>query len=71
MYTRYREAVDRLGLTDYEVAKMAGLSVSTLYEWRSRIKDSPQSTLSVENARKVAKVLGLTLDELLAEEGGE
>lgn len=71
MYTRYTEARERLGISDYEVAKLSGVSVSTIYEWLARTKQNPGANLSVDNARKVAKVLGITLDELLAEEGGE
>lgn len=71
MYTKYREAVDKLGISDFEVAKQAGIPVSTIYSWLGREGEKPKSTLSVENARKLAKFLGITLDELLAEEGGE
>ena len=71
MYTKYREAVDKLGISDFEVAKQAGIPVSTIYSWLGREGEKPKSTLSVENARKLAKVLDITLDELLAEEGGE
>lgn len=71
MYTKYREAVDKLGISDFEVAKQAGIPASTIYSWLGREGEKPKSTLSVENARKLAKFLGITLDELLAEEGGE
>lgn len=71
MITRYREAVEKLGISDYEVAKLSGVPDATLYDWIKRAADKPASTLSVENARKLAKFLGITLDELLAEEGGE
>lgn len=71
MITKYREAVEKLGISDYEVAKLSGIPDATLYDWIARAKERPESTLSMANAVKVAKVLGITLDELMAEEGGE
>ena len=69
MYTRYREAVTRQGLTDYEVAKRAGIPTSTLYMWRGRVKESPDAKLGGKNAVKLAKFLGIPLEEFMAEEG--
>lgn len=71
MYTRYREAVTKLGITDYEVAKKSGISDATLYDWINRAKENPDSNLSLANAMKLAKFLGLSLDELMGKEGEE
>ena len=34
MYKKYAELRDKIGVTDYEVAKQTGISTSTLTNWK-------------------------------------
>ncbi len=64
---KYQAAKAERGLTDYQVAKMAGLPESTLYDWVGRMAEKPYSTMSVGNMLRVAQALGITLDDLIGD----
>ena len=62
MYKNYEKIRDAHGYTDYRVAKETGISTSTLSEWKSNI-----SKPKVDKLLKIAKLFGITLDELVGE----
>lgn len=53
------KAVRRTGLAQYELARKMGTSEAAISKW---LKGTRRPT--PENARKLAKLLGLTLDEI-------
>lgn len=57
MYDKYAEIRDKLHLTDFKVSQGAGVSRSTLSEWKNG-KHVP----NVENLKKIADYLGVPLD---------
>lgn len=56
MYEVYAKIRDKRGLTDYDVAKMCGISQSALSRWKTG-KSSP----SKKTRYKIAQVLGIPL----------
>lgn len=62
MYERYAEIRDRLGLTDYAVAKKAGIGRATLSEWKSGTYKPKHDKLV-----KIAAVLGVSVEEMTGE----
>lgn len=61
-YLKYRQLADEKGgMSDYMIAKKAGFSQVTLTDWRKG-KSMPK----VDKLQKVAAVLGVKLEELLA-----
>ena len=62
MYKSYVRIRDERGLTDYEVAKRAGFSAGTLSDWKAG-----RYTPKLDKIRKIAEVLGVTIDELAKE----
>ncbi len=65
--TKYQKARDALGMSDYQVAKAAGVPESTLYDWLGRMEEKPYLTMSVPNMLKVAQALGVTLDQIVGD----
>lgn len=57
MYDRYCKFRDDKGLTDYKVAKLAGIGQSTLSDWKNG-RSSPKT----EKLKKILDVLGVSLD---------
>lgn len=58
-YERYAKIRDAKGYTDYRVAKLSGVSQSTLSEWRAgRYKPK------MEKLQKIAEALGVPLIEM-------
>lgn len=55
-YTHYRDAA---GLSDYQVAKITGVSRTTFSEWKNG-----RYTPKDDKRKKIAEVLGVTLAEL-------
>lgn len=63
MYKKYAELRDKIGVTDYEVAKQTGISTSTLTNWKyGRYKPKFDKLLIL------AKYFGVPV-EYFAEEG--
>ena len=62
MYSNYVKLRDSKGLTDYQVAKLAGIERSTLYEW-GRGTYTPK----LDKMSKIAKALDVTLIDLIGE----
>ena len=62
MYETYVKRRDSKGMTDYQVAKLAGIERSTLYEW-GRGTYTPK----LEKLSKIAKALGVSLFDLIGE----
>lgn len=69
MYARYAEIRDERGLTDYEVCKKAEITQSIFSDWKKRSETDPSASLSIKNLQKVAKVLEVSLDDLMKETG--
>jgi len=59
MYDKYAEIRDSKGLSDYAVAKGAGLGRSTLSDWKNGLH-----TPNFENMNKIAAFLGVSLEYL-------
>ena len=57
MYEKYAELRDKMGLSDYSVAKKAGIGRSTLSDWKNG-KHVP----NVTNLQKIASVFGVPFD---------
>ena len=57
MYERYCKLRDAKGLTDYKVAKLAGIGQSTLSDWKKG-RSAPKN----EKLKKILDVLGVTMD---------
>lgn len=64
---KYEAIRDAKGITDYEVMRRAGIEKSTFYTWRKRSETNPFLTMSVSNMVKMAKALGVTLEELVGD----
>lgn len=62
-YNNYLELRDKKGLTDYKVADKSGVSRSTISEWKTG-----EHTPNLENLKKIAISLNVTLDDLVKEE---
>ena len=60
MYDIYAKLRDERGLTDYSVAKETGILAQTLYDWKSG-----RSTPKIDKMVKIAKLFGVTIDDLL------
>ena len=62
VYKKYVQLRDERGVTDYEVAKKAGISPSSLSNWKAgRYKPK------VDKLKKIADYFGVTLEVLIAE----
>ena len=59
MYEIYCKVRDRLGLKDADIAREAGITKSTFSDWKNG-RSCPKD----EKLRKIAKVLGVTVDYL-------
>lgn len=59
MYEIYCKVRDRLGIKDADVAREAGITKSTFSDWKNG-RSCPKD----EKLRKIAKVLGVTVDYL-------
>ena len=59
-YSTYEAIRAERGMKDTDVAKKAGLSPSTLSEWKTG-----KLTPGLESARKIARALDVTIDELI------
>ena len=64
MYEDYSKIRDSLGLTDYAVAKGAGIGRSTLSDWKSGAH-----TPNPQNMKKIADFLGVSVDYLMTGRG--
>ena len=62
MVARYREARDSRGMTDYQVAKKAGIPKSTLYDWLRRARKNPEKDAGMTPAHVVAIARALSVD---------
>lgn len=58
-YETYAMLRDAAGLTDYQVAKLAGISRPTLSDWKAG-----RYTPKDDKRRKIAEVLGVSIDAL-------
>lgn len=57
MYNRYREFAKAMGLTDYRVSQLSGVSRACLSEWHQG-----RHQLSLGNRYKISLVLGTDVD---------
>lgn len=64
---KYEAIRDAKGLTDYQVAKNAGIEKSTFYTWRQKGEDNPGLTMNVANMMRLATALGVTIEEIVGE----
>ena len=67
MYAKYAKVRDQVGMTDNEVAVQAGIRASTIYDWKQRSAEKPDSEMSVPTLVKVAAVLGCKIEDLIGE----
>lgn len=65
---RLREARERVGMTQVELAEKVGVHVATVTLWENRRNRRPVAT---KHMHKLAEVLGMRVSELLGEESGE
>ena len=63
MYNDYRMFRDFKGLTDYKVAKAAGINRSTFSDWKSG-----RSAPKLDKLRKIAEVLEVPVEFITGEE---
>ena len=61
-YENYEKIRQERGVSDYKVAGDAGISRSTISEWKTGAH-----TPSLENLQKIAKALGCSVGELIGE----
>ena len=60
MYEKYARLRDERGLTDYMVAKEAGLSTATLSNWKNG-----RYTPKVDKMLRIAAVLNVPLEQIV------
>lgn len=60
MKEKYIKLRDARGMTDFQVSKETGIPPTTLYDFVKR----DNGNLSIENAKKIAKLFNVTLDFL-------
>lgn len=60
MYEKYAAIRDEKKLTDYAVAKAAGIGASTFSDWK-KARSKPK----LEKLMKIAAVLNVTIEELI------
>ena len=61
MYEKFRKLLKKKHLTVYRVSQMSGVSQSVLSDWKNRTNGK----LSVDNLKKLADALGVTVDYFL------
>lgn len=61
-YPRYASIRDSQGLRDYDVAQASGVPASTISDWKRGL-----SQPTVEKLIKIARVLGVTVEELVGD----
>jgi transcriptional regulator with XRE-family HTH domain len=66
MYKKYAQLRDERDLTDYQVAVRAGIPQSSLYDWKQRSEKREDATISVNALAKIAAVLEVKVDDLIA-----
>lgn len=58
-YESYAVVRDKIGASDAEVARKAGITKSTMSQWKGGYFEP-----KIEKRRKIAEVLGVTVDQL-------
>lgn len=66
MYDRFRQLLEKNGITPYKVAKDTGISPSTLSDWKTG-----RSTPKTDKLLKIANYFGVTIEYLLGSESNE
>lgn len=64
LYTKYVELRDKAGVKDFTVSKETGIPSSTFTDWKKG-KSKPK----LEKLMKIAKFFGVSVEELISEEG--
>lgn len=60
MYEKYARLRDAKGMTDYAVAKLTGISPSTLTDWKKG-----RTVPKADKLKILAELFGVTIEELL------
>lgn len=60
MYRKITNLMDKRGITFYRLSKVTGISLTTLYRWKSADKFNP----TFKSMCKIADALDVSLDEL-------
>ncbi len=60
MYGKFLKLITEQGLTPYKVSKETGISQVTLSDWKAG-----RSTPKVDKLQKIAKLLGVKIEDLL------
>ncbi len=68
---KYEAIRDAYGLTDYQVAKTAGIEKSTFYTWRQKGEENPKLTMNVANMLRLAAALRVTIEEIVGDQEEE
>lgn len=66
MYEKFRQIIEKKGMTAYRVAKDCGIPAMTLYDWKAGRTKPKTDKLS-----KIAKYLGVTIEDLIELDGEE
>ena len=69
MYPKVEELMKQRGVNIVMLSQATGIPPTTIYDWKRRSKlESQPVYLSAENLQKVARYLGVPMEELMAEE---
>ena len=60
MYDKFRQIIDKKGLTPYRVAKETGIATATMSDWKNG-KSNPK----LEKLSKIATYLEVNLEDLI------
>lgn len=63
MYEVYAKLRDAKGLTDYAVGKATGIASSSMSDWKAG-----RSNPKVDKLFRIARLLGVTIEDLMTEE---
>ena len=64
MYQNYAKLRDAKGLKDCDIVKLSGVASATISSWKNG-----HYTPKLPKLKKIADALGVTIDELIKEEG--
>lgn len=64
LYTKYEKIRDKVGATDYEVAKQSEIAAQTLSDWKKGT-----SAPKIDKLMRIAKYFGVSMEALIGEAG--
>jgi transcriptional regulator with XRE-family HTH domain len=60
LYDRFRQIIEKKGITSYKVSKETGISQVTLSDWKAG-----RSQPKLDKLQKIAKYLGVKIEDLI------